>query len=96
MAQPAFLIVPTADPSAHADWDGLDRAGRMALLSAQLEKLGARISARLDGLELEYLEGAGAWTARSNVPRERDELVQKLRGLPVEVATDEQFYASEA
>ncbi len=93
MVQSAFLVVPTDDPSGHADWEGLDRAGRMAFLSEQLEELGAQIRARLGDLDLEYLEGAGAWTVRSDEPRERDELVERLRGLPVQVATDDRFYA---
>jgi hypothetical protein len=92
LVQSAFLIVPTDDPAGDANWEKLDRAGRMAFLARQLAELGALIRARLGGLELEYLEGAGAWTARSDVPREREELVEKLRGLPVEVATDDRFY----
>ena len=93
MPQSAFLVVPTDDPADQEDWGGLDRAARMERLRSQLAGLGAQIRARLGGLDLEYLEGAGAWTVRSPEPREREELVRKLAGLPVEVATDDRFYA---
>ena len=92
MTGSAFLVVPTDDPARHEDWDRLDRAARMERLRSEMEELGAKIRARLADVELEYLEGAGAWTARSRSPKSREEMVEKLSGLPVEVATDDRFY----
>jgi hypothetical protein len=89
----AFLLVPTDRPTRHEDWDGLDRAARMERLRSELAELGAKIRSRLPDVDLEYLEGAGAWTARSQSAKRREELVEKLSGLPVEVATDDRFYA---
>ena len=93
MTHSAFLVVPTNDPTSHEDWAQLDRGARMERLQSQLAQLGAEIRARLHGLDLEYLEGAGIWTVRSRLPKKREELVEKLAGLPVEVATDDRFYA---
>lgn len=75
------------------DWSALDRTSRIERLESRLAELGAQIGARLSGLDLEYMQGAGAWTVRSREPKERDELAERLAGLPVEVATDDRFYA---
>lgn len=93
MVHSAFLVVPTGDPTNQEDWEQLDRDARMERLRSELAELGAQIRARLGGIELEYLEGAGAWTVRSAAPKTREELVEKLAGLPVEVAPDDRFYA---
>lgn len=93
MVHSAFLVVPTSDPTIDEDWSRLDRGGRLERLRRRLAELGAQIGARLPGCDLEYMEGTGAWTVRSPVPTERDELAGKLADLPVEVATDDRFYA---
>ncbi|MEA3064787.1 MAG: hypothetical protein QOJ27_1233 [Sphingomonadales bacterium] len=93
MAHSAFLVVPTGEPAEDADWNALDRTARIDRLQSHLAELGEQIGARLGELDLEYLEGAGAWTVRSREPKERQELVDRLAGLPVEVATDDRFYA---
>jgi hypothetical protein len=91
--QTSFIVVPTVDPTEHEDWDRLDRAARLERIQNELEGLGAQIRARLKGLELTFMEGAGAWTVRTPAPKTREELVKKLAGLPVDVATDDRFYA---
>ena len=93
MNHSAFLVVPTGDPTNEEGWEQLDRDARMARLRSEMAELGERIRARLPGLELEYMEGAGAWTVRSATPKTREELLDKLAGLPVDVAPDDRFYA---
>jgi hypothetical protein len=65
----------------------------MARPRADRAELGEQIRARLADVELEYLEGAGVWTARSIAPATREELVARLVGLPVDVASDDRFDA---
>jgi hypothetical protein len=93
LAESAFLVVPIAEPDGGKDWDGLDRGARMKRLEKHFAKLGAEICARLGAADVEYLEGAGMWTVRSPTLEERGQLVEKLKGLPVEVAPDDRFFA---
>jgi hypothetical protein len=90
----AFLLIPTDDPALSQDWGQLDRATRIARLQRSHADLGARIQQRLAGLELEYLGGVGGWTVRTRTPTDRQALVEKLEGLPVEVAPNDKFFAS--
>jgi hypothetical protein len=93
LAGTAFLLIPTDDPTVSTDWDQLDRAARMEHLRRSRAGLGAQIRARLGTLELEYMEGVGSWTVRTPAPTDRQTLIDKLKGLPVEVAPDDRFYA---
>jgi hypothetical protein len=90
----AFLLIPTDDPAVSRDWDQLDRGARIQRLQSTRANLGAQIQARLAGVELEYLGGVGGWTVRTHAPTDRQALVDKLKGLPVEVAPDDTFYTS--
>jgi hypothetical protein len=94
MATSAFLLMPTEDPDYGRDWDTLDRGARLQRLRTSRAGLDARIRDRLGNLDLEYLGGVGGWTVRTETPTDRQTLVEKLKGLPVEVAQDEQFFTS--
>lgn len=93
MAGTAFLLIPTEDPTTSTDWDHLDRGARIEHLRRSRAGLDAQIRARLGGLELEYMDGVGGWTVRTDIPTDRQTLIDKLKGLPVEVAPDDRFYA---
>jgi hypothetical protein len=93
LAELAFLIVPVDSSISYEGWESLDRVGRLDALHSQLADLGKQIQARLPAFELEFLEGLGGWTARSKAPTTRSELIEKLAGLPVEVAPEQRLYA---
>jgi hypothetical protein len=89
-----FLLMPTDKPDFGGDWENLDRGARLQRLRNSRADLGTRIRNRLVDFELEYMGGVGGWTVRSETPTDRQTLVEKLKGLPVEVAQDETFYAT--
>lgn len=92
MASSAFLLIPTDDPAAGEDWNKLDRKSRIERLQKVRADLGERIRARLGVLQLEYMGGVGSWTVRTQTPTDRQTLIDKLEGLPVEVAPDDRFH----
>ena len=94
MATSAFLLMPTDDPDYGQDWEQLDRGARLQRLQTSRAGLDAQIRDRLGGVELEYLGGVGGWTLRTDTPTDRQTLVEKLKGLPVEVAQDETFFTT--
>lgn len=96
MAEAAYLISPRDDVAAQIDWEELGRAERITQLHDLLAPLGDDIRARLRDFSLEYMEGVGAWTARTSTPTDRDTLVRALAGLPVVVSEADRFYALES
>lgn len=94
MVEHAFFIVPIHDLLVGERLEELDRAARLDRLNMRFADLGALIRARIPDLEMEFLEGLGGWTVRTNLPLDRSEITRKLDGLPVEVAPDERFYAA--
>jgi hypothetical protein len=94
LAECAFLIVPIQASNFSDGWETLDRSARLAALKVKLDHLGRDVQARLPELEVEFLNGVGGWTVRTPEPMSRSALALRLRGLPVEVAPDERFYAA--
>lgn len=92
MPTTAFFLVPCAPPPDRSDWQSLDRSARIARMRQENDQLGREIAGRLTGFEVEYLAGLGGWTARAGEPHEREELIERLSGLPVDVADDDMFY----
>ena len=87
----AFFLVPTEDPVAGESFRGLTRAERIGRIRLALADLGSAIAGRLEGWDLEYLDGVGGWTIRRGLPAERNDVFRLLGDLPVAVATDDTF-----
>lgn len=93
LAESAYLILPSDAIADQVDWNGLDRGARMARLHDLLAPLGDDLVARLSGYSLEYMDGVGAWTARTSAPSDRQAVIAALDGLPVTVGDSARFYA---
>lgn len=89
----AFFIIPTEATEPDEDWDSLGRGARLERLLHRRDALDAQIRSRLHDMDIEYLKGMDGWTVRSERPANRDEVIQRLQGLPLSVAPDERFNA---
>lgn len=88
-----FFLIPSSDPSSALDLRALSRGQRIGAIRDSVSALGKAIAGRLEGWEVQYLEGVGGWTARGGQAIERSEMESLLHDLPVDVAPNETFYA---
>ena len=93
MVATAFLIVPHHGAELGDDWPSLSRSAKLELMRRQNEALTNAIKLRLEGMEIQYLEGVGGWRACSAGPMKREEIEKKLEDLPISVAPDGEFHA---
>jgi len=100
MIESAFMVVPleellppAAVPAAPPRGDPGTRAAAPADAPVPRATLEARIRARLDAGEVEFMAGVDAWTVRLPGTHSAASLRARLAGLPVEVADDQPFFA---
>lgn len=89
----AFYIVPDKDVPLGEDFAFLSRAEKMQRMRRSVADLEYLIAGRLQGWEVEYLEGVGGWTVRRRNPATKQEVSNLLADLPVSVAPDDTFTA---
>lgn len=87
-------MVPTQDPALPANFEALDRVGRLTAMERAWDDLDERIRRCLPDMSVEFLSGASTWVVRSETPIPVVTLRQRLAGVPVRVADDERFSTS--
>ena len=93
MVDAAFLIVPLERIDTGDDWASLSRQARLDRRRDLVRFLTEAIREWLAGMDVDELAGVGGWTVRTRASESRKSIVEKLQGLPVEVAPNDRFEA---